>query len=191
MGKEGIILVVLSIILLISLALMLKTSMTGFVTESSTTSNVTIVKFLSIDFSGNMSSGIMYGSVGSLPAVDINASGNYNGASSASTYFINVSTDSNVAVDFCIKANSHLSTGQYIIGLGNETYQNSSMSNLTSPGPSTSSSMLTTSYSKASDRTGQGNVTYYRFWLDVPSGVASGDYNNTVSFKGVETTTPC
>jgi len=190
MERYNTILIIASLILLFSLVMISVNNLTGYATESSAISNVTISKYLSIDLSGNLSDGINFGSVNTLPAADINASDNY---AYNSTMFINVSTDSNTAVDFCIKANTHLtdtSSGS-IIGLGNETYQNSSATNVTHPGPSSAAALLTTAYAKASLPTGQGNVTYYRLWLDVPSGIPSGNYNNSVSFKGVETTTSC
>ncbi len=166
---------------------------TGHATESSTSSNVTITKYLSIALSANLSNGIEFGSIDTLPAVDVNATDNSNGGSNASSLYINVSTDSNTAVDFCIKANSDLldSSSGAVIGLTNETYLNSSNSSSTLPGPSTSGVVLTTTYVKASAPTGRGNVTFYRLWLDVPAAIASGSYNNSIYFKGVETATDC
>jgi len=107
--------------------------------------------------------------------------------------FANVSTDSNVNVDFCIKANSDLHDviGANFIGIGNETYINDTTNNQTLPGPSTTSVGLTTAYVRASVANIPGAVTYYRFWLDIPAATPAADYNNTVSFKGVEATTTC
>lgn len=167
---------------------------TGFATEGSTTSNVTITTYLSIAFSNNLSGGITYGSVSSLPAYDLNASSNYDAGPgiNGTTYYLNVSIDSNTPVDFCIKGNTHLtSSGADIIGLGNETYLNSSSTSGTIPGLSSSSTSLTTSYVKASMPTAQGNSTYYRFWLDIPAATPAGTYNNSVDFKGVSTGSGC
>ena len=173
--------------------IMLLVSPTGYATQGTTSSNVTITKYLSIDMSSNLSAGITFGSVTSLPAYDLNASSNYDGSNSAATYNVNVSTDSNTAVDFCIMANAPLTDAAAgtVIGLGNETFLNSSFSNMTWPGPQSAQVNLTTNWAKASSPTGAGNATFYRFWLDVPSATSSGTYNNTISIKGVETSQPC
>jgi hypothetical protein len=164
---------------------------TGHVSEVSTTSNVTIVTYLAITLSTNLSGGIRFGSVSALPAGDVNATSNYDVGGTNSSYFANVSTDSNTAVDFCLKVNSDLlSSGGNVIGAGNETYANSSLSNATRP-LLAQQIPLTTSYVLASLPTGQGNVTYYRFWLDVPSATVAGTYNNTIDIKGVQTTAGC
>ena len=135
--------------------------LTGYATSGSTFSNVTITSFLSIDMSSNLASGIEFGNVSDLPAPDVNASHNYDGGSSASTMFINVSTDSNSAVDFCNKANAGLtdSIGGNVIELGNETYGNSSTSDATTPSV-TLQTALTTNYIKAQANVAIGNVTY-------------------------------
>ena len=180
------------VVFVVFLSLAIMSTLTGYATESSTLSNVTISKYLAITLSGNLTRGITFGSVSALPSTDVNATANNNSAG-LSTMFINVSTDSNVVVDFCNKANGGLydPSGPYTIALGNETYLNSSTASAAVPGPPTSSVLLTTSYVKSSAPTAQGNVTYFRFWLDVPASTSAGDYNNSVSFKGVETATSC
>ena len=166
-------------------------SFTGYITEGNTTSNVTIQKYLAITFGDNLSDGIYFGSVETLPAVNLNGSHNYDGASSGTTYNIEVSTDSNTAVDFCIKANTGLTSPALdVIGLGNETYSSYELTNLTHPLLSNETSM-TTGYVKAVGSIDPGNSSYWRFWLDIPVSQPSGDYNNTVSFGGVTTGLSC
>jgi len=166
-------------------------SITSYAVEQTATSNVSISKFLSISLSANLSNGIVFETVNTVPATNVNATYNYEG--NDTTMFVNVSTDSNVNVDFCIKANDNLidAVGANVITLANEKYINASINNLSLPGPPTSSVALTTSYVKASDANGPGNVTYYRLWLDVPAATPAASYNNTISFKGIETTTAC
>ena len=100
----------------------------GYATEETTISNVSISKFLSISLSTNLTGGIIFGSINTLPAVNENASHNYDGVnttapSPGSSMFVNVSTDSNTAIDVCIKANADLDNGAGdVIGIGNETY---------------------------------------------------------------------
>ncbi len=168
-----------------------KIEITGQATTGTTTSNVTISKFLSIDMSGNLSTGILFGTVNALPAVDINASSNNNSGGN-STFYLNVSTDSNIAVDFCIKADADLydSLGGSTLGVGNESYANATITNMTLPDLS-NQVPFTTSYIKSGYNITRGNVNYYRFWLDIPSGTPSGTYNNTLTFKGIEIGTSC
>ncbi len=170
-----------------------KTPLTGYATEGSTWSNVSISYYLAIQMNANLSSGIDFGNVISLPAWNINASGNNNGTD-MSNFTINVSTDSNTAVDFCIRATEALKdrTGNLAtIGLGNETYSgNVTFTNISYPAMA-SEAALTTGYVEAASPIPIGNSTYWRFWLDIPAGQAAGNYNNTVWFKGITTSTSC
>lgn len=168
-----------------------ETRITGYATEESTVSNVSIQKYLSIDMSTNLSTGILFGSI-NPDTSDNNASHNYDGPDSNSSMYVNVSADSNTAIDFCIKSNDDLQTsGSEIIGIGNETYaDNVTITNATSPSLSDEVS-LTTGFVEAGTNISIGSQSYFRFWLDVPAGQASGDYNNTISFKGIETGTSC
>ena len=165
---------------------------TGHATESTTISNVTIAKYLSISLCTNLSDGIIFGNITTLPATNVNATHNYDGASTGSTMCVNVSEDANTAIDFCTKANDHLtSVGADTIELGNETYANSTVTSAGTPGAAANSTAVTTSYVKSGNAVAAGGVNYYRFWLDVPASQPSGDYNNTVYFKGVTTTLAC
>lgn len=169
-------------------------NVTGFDTSGTTSSNVTISSYLSISMSTNLSHGIIFGNVSALPATSINAThNNDDGVGSLnSTMFLNVSKDSNAHVDFCIKANTHLtSAGGDTIGIGNETYTNSSIINNATNPLIESNVSLTTAYVISGKNVEQGESNYYRFWLNIDVAQAPGDYNNTVSFKGVATGVPC
>jgi len=196
--KETGLILVFGFIFIFSIAMILiqnlpstDVSLTGFATTGTAVSNVTISKYLSISMSSNLSGGILFGSIDTLPAVNLNASGNNNSGGSSS-FLINVSSDSNTAVDFCLKANADLydSTGGNTLAIGNESYANATTTSASIPVLSQEVS-FTTSYVKAGEGIGIGNGSYYRFWLDIPSGTASGTYNNTISFEGVETGTSC
>lgn len=164
----------------------------GNVAEFPVSSNVSINKYLAISFGDNLSEGILFGDVAVLPATNINASHNYDGASNATTLYISISEDGNTAVDFCTKADEALtSIANDTIELGNETYANSTTTNLGTPGAATNSTALTTSYVKSGYNIALGGTNYYRFWLDVPAAQPSGDYNNSISFKGVQTGLSC
>jgi len=166
-------------------------AITGNVTEGSTSSEVTIQSFLAMQMSSNLSAGIVFENVNVLPAVNVNASKNYNGTSNSSLYYINVSTDSNSAVDFCLRADGGMfNAGLDEIVLGNETYStNVTTSNSTIP--ALTETAMTTSYFKNANNIAIGSANYYRFWLDVPAGQPTGTYDNIVSFKGVVTGNSC
>ena len=187
-------LVLVFVILICLVLLVLQSSgvISGNAIEFPISSNVSINKYLAISFSTNLSEGILFGNVSFLPAVNLNASHNYDGVSNATTLFINVSEDGNTAVDFCIKANANLtSVSSDEIILANETYANSTITNIGTPGADTNSTSLTTSYIKSGNAVSIGGANYYRFWLDIPASQPSGDYNNSVSFKGVQTGVGC
>lgn len=193
MKREDVLLLVFGIVLLFSVTMLALhySKLTGFATSGSTVSNVTITSYLSIAMSTNLQQGILFGSVDTLPANYINASHNYDGTSSASTMLINVSTDSNTNVDFCIKANANLqNAGTDIIGIGNETYSNSTTTDAANPAIANNVS-LTTSYVKNGANIAKGNGNYYRVWLNIPAAQATGTYNNSISFEGVVTGGSC
>ena len=165
---------------------------TGHATETSTISNVTIAKYLSISLCTNLSDGIIFGNVTELPATNLNATHNYDGASSGSTMCVNISNDGNTAIDLCTKGNTDLtSIASDTIGLANETYANSTVTNTGTPGAAANSTALTTSYVKSGNAVSTGGVNYYRFWLDIPAAQPSGNYNNSISFKAIQTGLNC
>jgi hypothetical protein len=139
-----------------------------------------------------MTIGIEFGNVSTLPAYGLNGSHNYDGDDGGNTtYWMNVSADSNTNVDFCIKATALNTSDDDEIGLGNETYHNTSaVPSFSDPNPEMNVS-LTTEYVKAGNEIEPGNASYYRFWLDVPAGTAAGTYNNSVQFKGVNGAGSC
>jgi hypothetical protein len=163
-----------------------KIRITGHATTGTTASNVTISKYLSIAMSPELESGILFGTVDTLPATDQNATNNYDGGSDGSTMSLNVSEDSNTAVDFCIKADAdlHDPEGDNTLGVGNQSYANSTSTDADNPSLSDEVS-LTTEYAFAGN-INEGEDIYYRFWLDIPAGTPAGTYNNTITFKGVE-----
>jgi hypothetical protein len=195
-GEEKGVMIILVLIFLLSIFMILVVNspvrITGYATSASTVSNVTIAKYLSISVSQNLSSGILFGTVNSLPAIDQNASHNYDGASYGTSMYVNLSSDSNTKVDFCVGANSDLtdSINANRLGVGNETYSNATTTDTITP-LLINQYPLNTSYVKAGANVSQGESIYYRFWLDIPSGTSSGTYNNSINFKGVEVATAC
>lgn len=177
---------VLVLVLVTSLALLFLqnvNAITGHVTEGSTYSNVSIQKYLAISFSDNLSQGIDFGDVEVLPTE--NQSAIANGNSSGTEYYIIVSPDSNTPVDFCVMSNGDLSNGVGdVIALGNESYAVDSTTDALVPALA-DEVPFTSTYVKSISAIAAGSNAYYRFWLDIPAAQPSGDYDNTVAFKGV------
>ena len=192
-GKKNIYRAVLLIVLFLCLVFLWlqDTIFTGHASIEETFSNVSVTKSLAILFSSNLSAGIQFGDVAILPSTNINATQNYGDPDNGTEYYINVSTDGNTAVDFCIKAGGDLtSLASDVLGVGNETYSNATLTNSSVPELS-SEVALSLSYVKSGYNIAVGSVDYYRFWLDVPTAQPSGDYNNTISFKGIQTGVGC
>jgi len=190
--NEKNILIFLQVILIAAIIGLLTSSgtkLTGYDTLGST-STVSIQNYISIARSANLTDGINFGSINTLPSWNTNATANYN-SSNQSMYFISVSTDSNLGVDFCFKAVTIMSTSTGIqLALGNYTWSNSTLNNWTHPVfPGTS--VLTTSYVAGAKNVPVGNNIYFRFWLNVTTGTSPGTYNNSVTFQGVATGSAC
>lgn len=166
-------------------------ALTGHVTEGSTSSNVAVIQSLAISFSSQLSDGIIFEDIRFLPVTNVNASHNYDGVDNSTQYFILVSTDGNTAVDVCLKASGPLTTvnGDSIPLIG-ETYSTSQISNVTSPLLNEEVS-LTTEYVLSEEDIPLGGAGYVRFFLDVPSAQASGNYMNSIFFRGQPTGVPC
>ncbi|GBE19438.1 MAG TPA: hypothetical protein ENG87_05365 [Candidatus Pacearchaeota archaeon] len=167
-------------------------TITGKATSATATSNVTIEYYFSISLSGNLSNGIEFGSINATNLVNINATdNNISGSAPNQTgFWINVSSDSSTAVDFCVKADSALISGANSIHEANESYVNSTTSTGLIPDVTLETS-FTTSNIKSGKNIAIGGVNYYRFWLDIPLAQAAGTYNNTVSFTGKNTGAAC
>lgn len=196
MRKVGNLNTILIIIVVLSLSMLFVeniSAITGYASEGSTVSNVTINRYLSIDFSDAFYEGIQFGNVTTLPAVDLNATRNYDGASNETLYYINVSNDSNTAVDFCVRASDPLTNdASATIPLENETYYVENYTDSINPDVLNQTSLNLT-YAKPSTATAVqvGNSTFWRFWLDVPVAQETGTYNNTLMFKGVAQSVNC
>ena len=199
-SRDNVLIAVFGALFLLSVFMMVSQQgvrTTGHATTSTTVSNVTISIFFAVDMSTNLSDGIRFGNITALPTIDQNASHNYDGVNTTisnttagntlpgTSMWMNVSTDSNSRVDFCIQATDNLKTSAGdVLLVANETYYNSTLTNYTLPAPG-SAIAITTAYASAGRNISQGSNNYYRFWLDVPAATASGTYNNTINFKGV------
>ncbi len=157
-----------------------------------TTSNATIQYYISISSSSNLSAGINFGTITSLPATAVNATGNYN-ESYNTQYWIAVSSDSNTPVDLCVKGDAFNTSGGDEIDLENNYNwsDNSTTNDYDWPDLAGSYNLTNTTYLKGTTNVAAGDSNFYRFWLSVPAAQAAGTYNNTVYFKAIQTGQPC
>ena len=194
--REDVILILSIVVFIISFAGFLSTnpSITGAVATSTVGSSVDIARYFSISALTNLSDGIYFGNVSTLPAFDVNATDNFNYSAVApvnnvTLMGITVSTDSNSNIDFCIKANAalHNNVSAQTIPITGETYTSFNSTNYSHPLWSGSSTAVTTDYVMANSATNiqPGNSSYWRFWLDIPAATGAGTYNNTISFEGI------
>ena len=184
-------------ILVISLSLLFfanASAITGHAVSRNTFSNVSISSYYAVNWSANLTSGIIFEDIISLPVTDDNATGNWVDVptDNSSGYWAIVDTDGNIPIDFCLHANGAMTTsGGGVIGLGNETYtSNVTSSNFTSPYIGDQIALQTSSTETSSDIY-PGNYTYWRFWLDVPAAQEAGSYNNTLTFKAIAFSESC
>jgi len=202
MGQIDRLTVVLSIALIVAVfgwassTFTLMQTTTGAATYVSPESQVTIQKYFSINASGNLSAGIDFGVIETLPTANQNATLNWNDTSGGSDdnetlYWITVETDSNTPVDICILATALNTSGGVEIEIGNYTFSDSEWNNITYPGPIDELTMSTSAYVAGETGIAVGSSDYFRFWLDVPATQATGTYNNTVTILGTSTGVPC
>ena len=121
--KLNAMLVFLFAVLLVTLAglfFSLTVSKTGHAGDMQTSpSKVKIKGYIAIARSDNLTYGIDFGEVDTLPAF-LNGTSNYNG-SSQTEYYISVAQQSNKAADFCINASPMDTDAGDTIGLDNYT----------------------------------------------------------------------
>jgi len=166
---------------------------TGAATTQTTQSRVAISYYYAITLSTNLQAGIDFGNVTSLPANDLNATHDFDGANSTTTFWVHESNDSNVNIDICHRAQGPLMTvGNDTIGLGNYTWSDSltNTSNVPSGPPGTNTFNTTLTKANNNNIAPNGNG-FYRYWLDIPIGQAAGSYTNTVEYKAVYTGASC
>lgn len=183
----------LAVVLLGGLLISSKMPVSGAATTQTTQSRVSISYYYAISLSANLGDGIDFGNITSLPANDLSATDNYNGANSTTTLWVLESNDSNVNIDICHKAQGPLSTvGNDTIGLGNYTWSDSLTNTNSSPSGPPGTNTFTTSFAKGNNNNiAPGGQGYYRYWLDIPVGQAAGTYTNTVEYKAVYTGASC
>ncbi len=202
-GKSDKVIIALSLAILISLfgwasnVFPYDRALTGSAISVTPTSQVNIQKYFSINASGNLSYGIDFGTIESLPANNWNATKNWNYTGGGDVwhnetlYWITVEMDSNTPVDLCIITDALNTSGGDEIGIGNYTFSDSGWNNITYPGPIDHRTMSTAGYVAGSTNISVGGSNYFRFWLDVPISTASGTYNNTVTILGVSNGVVC
>ena len=162
----------------------------GALSESSTVSNATVAVSIGFTFSGNLTNGILFGSV-NPNTLNNNATGNYLADAGNTSYFIDMDVGNNANTDACVKVNAPLTSGANTIGNGNYTYDANSTINGANMNNGAGSVAISNAYVLMNANLGIADNQYMQFYLDIPSGQQAGTYNNTVSFKIVQTGTGC
>ena len=169
-------------------------------TSSSTTSNVTIASSIGLTLSGNLSAGIYFGNT-TVGTNDNNGSANYiyndsvYSGRNTSAYWIQMASSNNGNVDTCISANTDLTSGTNVLGVGNITYNANSSKvaqNIWNQNNASTGVLITTTSTKFGNLSlvPNSNQTLV-FHLDIPSQQITGTYNNTITFSIVTTGSAC
>lgn len=137
---------------------------------------------LAIALSSVLASGVDW-NVTALPVYNLSANGN-NGSNITQYYVIVQAIGMNA--DLYVKASGNLVSGSNSIPLANEKL---SFNTTNSTVPSTIKKSLTTNYTNNQIGYNMTNTTksWLKFFLDVPSSQQAGVYNNTLTFKVVQT----
>jgi hypothetical protein len=154
------------------------------------TSNVTVAGYVAIALSTNWTlDNIQFGTLD--PATnDNNATHNNDSTGGNSSYWVEVSTDSNLDPYICLRDDWALnSTGGDVIGNGNFTWNTTLSGGPTEPILAGIAMNTTDVDAWGGNTVPRGQNLTFRFWLDIPLGQAFGTYNNTVFITGK--TTPC
>lgn len=198
MNKDIIIKDIFIILFLIITLFLFYTSVSG-VTESSTVSNATVAVTIGFTFSGNLSEGIQFGSV-NPNTNDNNATKNYVNLSSmigcsssnCTGYWINMDSSNNIGSDVCIKDNANLTYGTNEIPNVGYTYDANESWFGGNMNSAAGSIAITIGYVKAGDiDIVKGENETFQFYLDIPLAQSAGTYNDTVSFKIIQTGNSC
>lgn len=162
----------------------------GALSESSTVSNATVAVSIGFTFSGNLTNGILFGSV-NPNTLNNNATGNYLADAGNTSYFIDMDVGNNANTDACVKVNAPLTSGANTIGNGNYTYDANSTIDGDNMNTGTGAIVLNNTYVLMDSDLSTAENQYIQLYLDVPAEQSAGTYNNTVSFKIVQTGTGC
>jgi len=175
------------IIFFLALVIMSTHSQVTAQSEVSTPSSVTISSYIAIGLSNDLANGIEFGNL--VPGTNDNpAFDNDKGEGGGTSMWVEVSPESNVGVDLCIKDNQPLTSNGNQIPNEGYTWSDNRDPML----PNLPGTPISTTYRKTNEiALAPGERDYFRFWLDVPTAQPPGTYTNLVYFKAVETGLPC
>ena len=184
------------------------TSITGKASQVPTESRATIQRFFDIVPSeqidgDNPNDGIIWSNIdtqgGQIPVNDAPADGNEAGdppmPAPATAYSIKVHQDSNVNLDFCVRASGDLISGGFNIPIANERFDDDlSSGSIPGQGPLLieAQSLTTTNTLVQTGRNVPPGISdFYRFWLSVPAPTRAGTYTNSVFITAILTGNGC
>jgi hypothetical protein len=189
------VLLTISVFLLFALIInMFSFPLTGKATTADVSTEATILIYMAIEASTNMTSEGIKFNISVLPAINANSTGSYGDPGTAyenmTLQNISVSSDTSTNIDLCVKANANLTSGGNVITIDNYKWANSTGNNITDPDIGFQRP-FNTSFDKSITNIVPGAATHYRFWLNVSGGQAPGIYNNTINFKAIQNTYGC
>ncbi|MBI4362912.1 MAG: hypothetical protein HY558_07030 [Euryarchaeota archaeon] len=204
----------------VGLALMLSALPSALGGASATvSSNVTITQNIAVALSDGLTYGVSFGELITLPASPLGANNTAGGASSLSnytggansSYWVNISTDTNVRTTLCFGANDSLKTPGGAASIANASYRwnttvvNSSGFNTGGAGPMGAgrpiidggTQGLGTAYNVVNNSTNMtpsdasNHTIIFRLGLNITAGQETGSYYNTLIFKAVRENQGC
>lgn len=197
MNKTWYALLAIAMVMTATVVMMGASSGAGSPSYQNVTSTVIVSYYVAISMSTNLSTGIDFGDL-NVSTTDNPGNNNTSGNNGNSSYWINVSSNSNVPVDICISSNESLTSGSdEINNTGNYTINSTILANLRDTGldPELNNSYYlplvpTWNITREGVDLASSTAHYlnFRFWLDVPTGTPAGTYANNVSFKGIRST---
>jgi hypothetical protein len=163
---------------------------TGMATTVNAETTANIANYFAINASANLTSNGIIFNINSIPADNQNASANYDSLEQTG-FYLTVEHDSNVNIDFCIKANASLMYGSNELKLGNYTWANSTTNDASNPSFGIRTALINDTYDNSTRNVAPSSSSYYRFWLSVPASQSPGTYSNKLNFKGIQTGNLC
>jgi hypothetical protein len=180
MKKSAYVILFVAVLVFSNLAIyyLIKNSITGYAITDAQVGNLSVgvQTYVACVWSDDTLS-VSFGSELDPGQSDINATENYALGGDGTAYNVSSSLLSNVNVDIKIKG-ADLVSGANRIGVGNVTWASASEANGAGLVPASSFALLTDydEVNKLATNLVAGDASYFRFWIDIPSGQVAGTY---------------
>jgi hypothetical protein len=154
--------------------------LTGFATStSSTTASAVVADW----YAASVSDDIAWSGTLALASNDNAASGNHNLSTGTQTgYNVYLSDDGNSDIDICISGTGNFVASSGTIGIDNLTWSANETNSISLPALSAGQALTTSkvvAQQNLAKNADDGNYTYFRYWLDIPSDAGKGTYDDS------------